>query len=265
MSPAQRTSFERLLEQLEGEAKQVLADEKLERSEPDVASRIESDFDPEQIGIALLHRMHEDAFVDAYTRWQLISFEPVLPELSDAQFVEFMQQTPALMKNPWANERVLKLFQQAEDAPRLSAQDLAQMRDLQQQLTHREDVARHLNHPAEQFRQWVAEQIGDTGAKPRLWLVEECNATIAGGWSTRSIKTRISRDFSDSVVDDTFTETQRHQVARVCRQLAGFRRRFVSGVAVMANGSVEVRFSTAQVTESDVEKWRNRLFDRVLD
>lgn len=265
MTPAQRKAFEQLLEQLEGEAKQILADEKLEQAEPDVASRYEGDFDAGQIGIALLHRMHDEPFIDAYTRWQLLSFEPVFPELSDAQFVLLLSNTPAMMRNPWSEPRILEMFRRAETAPRLSARDIEQMRALQTELTHREDVAKHLNHPADQFRQWVADQIGETGAKPRLWLLEQCSATIAAGWSTRSIKTRISRNFSDSVADESFTEEQRHMVATVARKLAGFKRQFVSDIAVMANGSVDVRFSTAQVRNSDVENWRNRLFDRVLE
>lgn len=265
VTPAERNTIERLLELLQREAHAIQHEKKLTISEPDIASRFDEQVDPETLGIVLLHRTHREPFLDAYTRWQLLSFEPVFPELSPQQFFTFITEAPPMMENPWARAETVELFTRAENAGPLDKATRRRLRELEVELTQFADIAGHLNHPAEQFRKWVAEQIGETGPLPRLWLLEQCSATIDAGWSTRSIKTRISNDFSNSVADGTFTERDRHIVALAAEQLAGHRRQFVSQFAFKADGTIDVRFSTAQVTAADVQKWRDRLFDRVIE
>jgi hypothetical protein len=195
----------------------------------------------------------------------LLSFDPVLPKLSAEQFLTVMRQTPALLENPRAAQGTLDLLTRAENAGPLSAADRTRLQQFEFQLKLDEDIALHLNHPAQQFRRWVAEQIGETGLLPRLWLLEEVIATIDAGWPTRSIKSRISADFSNSVADETFTDRERQLVAYAAQQLAGRKRQYISQLAIMADGTVDARFSSAQVTSTDVRNWRNRLFDRVLE
>ncbi len=265
VTPAERNILEQLIEQVQTEARQVLADQKIATAEPDFATRFGQQVNPEALGIIVLMRTHRDPFIDAYTRWQLLSFDPVLPELTTQQFLTVMRQTPALRENPWANRTTLELFIRAETEGPLRESDRNRLQELELELKLAEDIARHLNHPAEQFRTWISEQLGETGLLPRLWLLEQCMATINAGWPTRSIKSRISRNFADSIADESFTERDRKVVALIAEDLAGHKRQYISQFAIKADGSLDARFSTAQVTTGDVEKWRNRLFDRVLE
>jgi hypothetical protein len=263
-TPAQQKIVKKLLAQLENEARTILKEQKISETDPDIAARFDEQLPPELIGSILIHRLNSDPFIDAYSRWQLTSYQTTLPELTDAQFLLFMDEAPAMMDNPWANPDVVALFEKAEAAGPLSESDATALQRLEMELKEKEDVARHLNYPAEQFRAWVSKQIGDAGMRPRLWLLGECRAIINAGWPTRSIKTQITRNFTDSTVDDTFTERDRHAVALVAEQMIGLNRKSVGEIGVLASGAVDVKYSTSQVTSADAENWRNRLFGRDL-
>lgn len=263
-TPAQQKIVKKLLAQLETEARTILKDQKISNTEPDIASRFDEKLPPDLIGSILLHRLHSEPFIDAYSRWQLTSYEPALLELTDQQFLLFMDETPAMMENPWAAAEVVALFEKAENAGPLMESDANALRRLEIELKEKEAIAQHLNHPAEQFRAWVSKQLGETGMRPRLWLLEECRAIINAGWPTRSIKTKITKNFTDSTVDNSFTDRDRHAVAHIADEMAGTSRKCVNSIGFLASGAVDVKYSTSQITKSDAENWRNRLFGRVL-
>ena len=59
--------------------------------------------------------------------------------------------------------------------------------------------------------------------------------------------------------DETITRPQRMQLAGMIAEMEGMSRRMVRDVAFMADGSVEVGYSNAQVTADDVKRWTDRL------
>lgn len=263
-TPAEQKIVKKLLQQLETEARAIMKEQKLPIAKPDIAARFNEKIPLEIISVLLLHRLHNESFIDAYTRWQLTSYEPPLSELTDAQFLLFMDETPALLENPWADPGTVQLLEQIEEAGPLGESDAAALRRLKVDLKTKTDITRDLQRPAEQFREWIAAKLGEKGMRPRLWMLEECRAIINGGWPTRAIKTRITRDFTDSVVDDSFTQPQRQAVALAAEHLQQNKRHFVTEFGFRASGAVDVKYSTAQVSAKDVENWRDRLFGRVL-
>src|SRR5690606_20765169 len=116
-----------------------------------------------------------------------------------------------------------------------------------------------LNRPAERFRQWVEDQLGETGVRPRQWMMEELAAMIAAGWPVSDLKSAMSRDFSASVTDETFTSAQRAMLVNQLRTMIGPGRRWVKEVTYLASGEVKVAVWTSRVDRGDVENWANRL------
>ena len=97
------------------EARHLLIEEAIEAQKnellptlsPDFAKRFGHQIPQADLTQAILVRTHPDPFVDAYVRWQLTSFDPSLPQLSDQEFANFMDAIPALIPNPRAEPEVV--------------------------------------------------------------------------------------------------------------------------------------------------------------
>lgn len=229
------------------------------KGEPDYASRCTHDLSPESVSMALAKRHHDEPFVDAFVRWQLLSFKPELPEMDERVFAKFMDVTPRLMDNPCADQSVLDLFERAEKAGKLPPRDLERLRATWTELQERAKFIELMNRPAEEFREYVAQAVGENGLKPRLWLLENCVAVVQAGWSTRSVKTQITKSFTSAATDATIEKPQLGLLAEQTKKLADMKRKYISDLTVYADGRVNVSFSTAGVTDNDVDKWINRL------
>ena len=77
------------------------------------------------------------------------------------------------------------------------------------------------------FSKWVQDKLGPTGPRPRQWLLARCAATIQAGWSTRSIKTSITRNFTASLDDQSLTTDHRRLIVQQAQRLVGSKHRRV--------------------------------------
>jgi hypothetical protein len=245
--------------ELAAEAEAIVVRKEVPKGEPDYAGRCAHDVSPDEIAMALLHRTHREPFVDAYIRWQLTSFDPKLPELDERAFAKFMDQAPEMVENPRADAALLDLFERAEKAGKLQPRELDRLRATYAELEKRTKLAELMNRPAEEFRAFIDKKLGETGVKPRLWLLEECVATIQAGWPTRSVKTRISKSFLAAANEVDMPREHLRLLAAQTEKLKAMSRRYVNEITILADGKVHVSFSTASVTEADVDKWINRL------
>ncbi len=234
-------------------------------SEADFAARFNKPIDETRLLKTLTDRVNRDPFLDAYCRWQLTSFcttRPGFLDLDDRDFLRFLRRAPAMIKNPRADPKTLAVFEAARAAGSLSNHQLKRLRHLNDELVHRTAKARALSEPAGHFYEWVQEQLGDAGPRPRQWLIVRCARTITAGWPTRAIKTEMTRDFTEIATDRRFSPAERHLVARQVRALAGLNRQSVNKVTFMADGSVRVTLSTSGVDKGDVKRWTERLMGR---
>ncbi len=241
------------------EALEAKTNQQLPTLSPDFAQRFDREIPDADLSQAILEPTHRDPFVDAYVRWQLTSFAPALPEFNDQQFVDFMDNIPALVQNPRADPQIINTLERLAESAVLPAQRLQQLQADVTELDRRTTITAQFNEPAESFAQWVQRELGETGPRPRQWLLARCAATIRAGWSTRSIKTRMTRNFTASLDDKSFTTDHRRLVVQQAQQLVGLKRRFVNEVTFLANGSVRVTFSTSGVDRDDVKRWSDRL------
>ena len=241
------------------EALDAKKNQQLPTLSPDFAQRFDREIPNADLSQAILEPTHRDPFVDAYVRWQLTSFDPALPEFNDQQFADFMDNIAALVQNPRADPQIIDTLERLAESAVLPAQRLQQLQEDVAELDRRTTITAQFNEPAISFAQWVQRKLGETGPRPRQWLLARCAATIRAGWSTRSIKTRITRNFTASLDDKSFTTDHRRLVVQQAQQLVGFKRRFVNEVTFLANGSVRVTFSTGGVDRDDVKRWSDRL------
>lgn len=247
------------VKELIAEAEAIIQNNDVPKGKPDYASRCTHAVTADEVGMALTQRTHRDSFVDAYVRWQLTSFDPALPEMDEGAFFKFTDLAPRMIENPRAEPAVVETFERVDKAGRLPVKDVERVRIMYDELDVRTRRAELLNRPAIEFREFIAAQVGETGIKPRLWLLEELNATVDAGWSTRSIKTRISKSFLDASRETGLPREHIAGLATILRRLVDKNRRFVNEITILADGTVRVTFSTAAVTDNDIEKWTNRL------
>ncbi len=243
------------IRRLTAEAGEVMAGRRTLGDQADFADRFELPLEGPVLAEAIARPAHRDPFVDAYVRWQLTSFDPALADLDEKRFADLARRAPRLIENPRAERKAVSTFRRAAAAGPLPQRDRDRLREMEAEFVQRTARARRLNRPATSFRAWVQEKLGAGGPRPRQWLLAWCAATINAGWSTRSIKTAITRGFGAGGLDPSFTTSQRRLVAEQARHLIGRRRVAINKVTFMADGSVRVTFSTAGVDAGDVRRW----------
>ncbi len=230
--------------------------------EPDFARRFGETIEADDLVAALCRRTHPNPFIDAYVRWQLISFAEdsrALGALDEQLFGAFLRHAPAMVANPRADRDLVALLKRGSESGPLSGADLRRLQRLERQLTQMTKRAELLNRPAIGFYEWAQEELGLTGPRPRQWLLCRCAATIAAGWPARPIKSAISRAFTESVSDPHFTPAQRRLVVTQTRRLIGLERTIINQMTFLADGSLRVTFSRSRVDAKDVEAWIERL------
>lgn len=259
--PALREAIQALI--LEG--RQIHHGDRPMPAEADFAARFNKPIDEARLLETLTDRVNRDPFLDAYCRWQLTSFcttRPVLLDLDNRDFLRLLRRAPTMIENPRADPKTLAVFKKARAAGSLSNRNLKRLRHLTDELVHRTAKARELSEPAAHFYEWVQEQLGGAGPRPRQWLILRCARTITAGWPTRGIKTEMTRDFTEIANDRRFSAAERHLIAQQVRALAGWNRQSVNKVSFMADRSVRVTLSTSGVDNSDVKRWTERLMGR---
>ncbi len=254
-APVASNPLPEAIRRLTAEAREVMAGRRTLGDEADFAARFERAPEVRKLVEALSRPAHGDPFVDAYVRWQLTSFDPALADLDEKRFADLARRAPPLIENPRAERKAVSTFRRAAAAGPLPQRDRDRLREMEAEFVQRTARARRLNRPATGFRAWVQEKLGARGPRPRQWLLAWCAATINAGWSTRSIKTAITRGFEAGGSDPSFTAAQRRLVAEQARHLIGRRRAAVGKVTFMADESVRVTFSTAGVDAGDVRRW----------
>ncbi|MCH8005254.1 MAG: hypothetical protein IH888_03375 [Planctomycetes bacterium] len=262
---ASGSSIEAAIKQLTREARRFQTDPLGLPAEPDFARRFEGTIEADDLDRALSRRTHRNPFIDAYVRWQLISFADdsrALGELDEQLFGAFMRHAPAMVANPRADRDLVALLKRGNQSGPLSGADLRRLQRLERQLNQMTKRAELLNRPAIGFYEWAQKKLGPIGPRPRQWLLCRCAATIAAGWPARSIKSAISRAFTESVRDRRFTPSQRRVVADQSRRLIGLDRTIINQMTFLADGSLRVTFSRSRVEAKDAEAWVERLMGK---
>ncbi|MGI9013170.1 MAG: hypothetical protein ACR2GY_02865 [Phycisphaerales bacterium] len=256
-----------MLGQLAEEAEAARSAAAFTHASPDIKSRFLADHPEVDVLIteaailrALATPQSRDAFADAYIRWQLTSFEPSFAAFDDRAFFRFMQAAPAMVHNPQADPRFLADLERIERMGPLSPENVAQLREHLESRSKDAAIAEAMNRPATEYRDWVAARLGEDGLHPRLWLIERLTAMIHAGWPVRNIKSEITRNFTSSIDDASFTEDDRRNLLMHISSLRGFKREWLHEATFFADGSCDFSIYSSSITQANVDEWRKRLY-----
>lgn len=263
----EKPAIQRAIDLLLAEAEQSRRDQKLARNQADFAESFKDELRDEDVLKALAQPVHRNPFVDAYVRWQLTSFNPILPPLDDRQFLKLMAAAPPLLPNPCAEDATVATYEKAEGATKLAQRDLDRMRENWSQLNRQRQVIETLNTPALAWRKWVDNQLPGRGPRKIQWLIERVASTISAGWDSRDAKgdlTRATKDLGKSVGDLALTPPQTQMVCEQIQRMRNLKRRMIEDVAILATGRVDVSFANVYVSDNDIEKWVESMGGTVL-
>jgi hypothetical protein len=253
--PQKSEALKAALNQLEAEAREIIKSQRISLESPDFKSRSDQEIERPALLDAVTRPQHRDPFIDAYIRWQLTSFNPELPDdLDDRGFERLMQQAPAMIANPRADEGLVALFAQVEKQ-RPSDTETKRLRDTAAELDRRTDVAASFNRPAEQWREWLKSRFEGNTARQLHLNMERAAATIRAGWPSREVKAALTKSFKSAAADSALTDLDRRALAAHARTLIGLKRRSINEITFAADGSVSVTFSNAAISKNDVSKW----------
>ncbi len=246
------------MKRLTDEAKQAKDHHRLARQEANFARDFQHTLPPMIVGRQLIRRADRDPFVDAYVRWQLTSFEPTLPEMTDREFERFLSELPPMLENPRANVSLLGDVNAALGAGALGESTQAALRRRLDALAAQTGRARTMNRPATHLYDWVANQLPPTGARALQLQLARLDALVDAGWPSDTAKSHLEDLLNASTRDRSFTPDQRRLVASQAQRLAGRTRVFLTSARI-DQGALVAQFNDTGVYDFDVKRWTRAL------
>ena len=247
------------LKTLLDEAHLAKTEEELPRQDADFAHQAgQQPLPPIIVGRQLIRRADRDPFVDAYVRWQLTSFEPTLPEMTDREFERFLSELPPMLENPRANGSLLGDVNAALRAGALGESTQAALRRRLDALAAHAGRARTMNRPTTRLYDWVASQLPQTGTRVLQLELARLGALVDAGWSSDAAKSHLEELFNASARDRSFTPDQRRLVASQAQRLAGRTRVFLTSARI-DQGALIAQFNDTGVYDFDVTRWTRAL------
>ncbi len=244
------------IDQLREEGQTFRRSGDLPRQQPDFAESFAHRVRAEDVIEAICEvQDREDAAVDAYIRWQLLSFDVDLSVMDDATYERLLARLPRLARSPSAN------IEMHGDLERL-ALGAGRNADVKAELEQRWDAVHFedkqvelLNQPALKFRELVADAMPETGMRRVGVLLFDLQGRIAAACDTRGVKTRLTKTLRERMNDDTISLEQRWKLIRYVEQLPGDETKIVRDVVFYATQPADVRYSTYTIRSTDVKKW----------
>ncbi len=243
-------------ERLRAEGRAFRATGNLPRPRPDFAETFSYLLRPEDVVEAVAAvQDREDAAVDAYIRWQLLSFKPDLAGMSSAQYERLLANLPRLARNPAADPGVHEQFEYLADPAGRSAAARADLERRWDALRFEASQVELINQPALKFRDAVAESMPEAALRRLGVLLTDLSDRIRAASSTRSVKARISALLKARMTDDSIGLEQRWALIRHIEQMQGPGTRVVRDVVFYVDAPADVRYSTYAVGGADVARW----------
>jgi hypothetical protein len=119
-------------------------------------------------------------------------------------------------------------------------------------LYRRTNVAETFNRPAEEFYEWVRTRLASSPSRQLLVQIRHCEATIAAGWPSRDVKTKMTKAMKSARSNLQINQDQRACITARLQKLIGLERRAVNQVNIDSDGRIEVSFTTAAIYEHDI-------------
>lgn len=259
LSPA--AALQKAMVALASEAKMAWTAGRVSRQTSDFAASFAHAVDAEAVARRILRPVDKDPFIDAYIRWQLSSFIPAMPPLTDRQFEDVLRDLPRFIPNPRADERTIDLLLEWRQTNPLPPESLEPLNSLLADLNTRAGRCAELNRPAMLLRDWMESAAATDGARVVQAKLERCSTMIAGGWDVRELKSQLDERFAAAAKDAGLTAERRQRLIEQSQRLSGRRRLRIVNAAIVEKALMVETDETA-VYDFDVTRWTKPLRDR---
>lgn len=270
---------------LSREARQAKAQQKMPRAAPDFAASYPHRVDQAALASRIIRRVNNDPFVDAYVRWQLLSFTsltapasapasapgtaresasgaaagpsgPALPTMTDEQFEQVLSDLPALIDNPRADSVLIADLNSAARGNPLDTHAQAFLQRRIKQMDDRTARIEAFNRAPLGLRLWLGEQVATDKnvLRPMLAAIEEVVATISAGWNAGAARQRFEGLVQQAARDQILTEAQRELIAEKIENLNGRKNMYVRSARIEGD-NVIVEYADTAVDDFEVRKW----------
>ncbi|MFG0252881.1 MAG: hypothetical protein ACF8NJ_08425 [Phycisphaerales bacterium JB038] len=262
------------LRQLEEEGEQFLEGELELPKAPDFALRFADEIDRGFI-LRQLYKVHDrrEPVVDAYIRWQLLSYQPRLAEYEPWEIEKLFRLLPELVVNPCAEpkevERFEKMLEAYEKIPkeedRQQERFRQEMREAWWELRDEREEAELLNRPARAFAAYWREHLKEIGGiqgphEPRLAWADFHN-TLQAGFKVSTEKGRLTKALKERRGDATYSRRDRVKLQQRIDKLTGVEYRVLDEADIPFRGTPRLRIGRRYVSEADAKRWMEALED----
>lgn len=250
-----RATIEEVLARLRREAALIAEGDMPMPKEADFAQRFRRETSIAQIERRLVHAQDRDAFVDAYIRWQLTSYQPELAELRDREFQRLLIGLPALRENPMADPRVIRTLDNLVERGPLSEEQQESVDALIGKLEDKRDTASALNRAPLGLRAWLLDQHDATGLRPLQLHIERVAAHTASGWDAAPAKSALEACCQASADErDAFLLPDRRRIAVQLQRLLQQRTLYLESIRRRGD-RIELDYNEAAVDDFEVNRW----------
>lgn len=241
---------------LRQEGRQFRATGNLPRQEADFAESFEYFVRPRDLHDAVAAvQDREDAAVDGYIRWQLLSFDADWGAMDGDAYERLIGNLPRLVRCASADTEAHEALEALALGAGRDAEVRAQLQQRWDALHFDDKQVELLNQPALKFRAILADAMPETGMRLLGVLIFDLQGRIAAACDTRAVKSRITRTLRERMNDDSITIEQRWQLIRYIEDLPGPESKVVRDVVVYAAQPADVLYSTYAIRSTDVKKW----------
>ncbi len=259
-------SMPHIVRLLSDEARQSKVDGVLKRSSASFASdeAFGNSTAPPQTAVLdrILRRNHTDAFTDAYIRWQLTSFNPMIEisRMADREFDRLVQVLPSVLPNPRADDALIEAFQRAAGLGTLTEQQQKDVNDRLNALARLSSAAEAFNVPGRELHEWLVQQFASQPHRVLTLMLHRAQSLAQTGWPVEDIKRTIDAQIARFASQREFTIDQRRAIALTAERMM-VRPRMYLETAGVSEGAAYVNFNTTGIFDYDVRRWARALAD----
>jgi len=233
---------------------------RLEQLNPDFNERFEHPVTPEYALKGVLEPQHaSDEIIDAYVRWQLLSFEPDFSTLELDAFRRFINRLPRLRNHPAAAPRLHEQFDRLAELSGRNAGVRDRLRERWDAL--RIEIRRYdvLMKPSLKFRDAVYDMLPRTGPFRPIFLLYDLRDRIRVGLSTRGVKSRLTRELKRRRLDESLSAGIRWELIKQIEAMEKDDQtgstRVLRDITFYTRSPAKLHYSTKTVRSTDAKKW----------
>ena len=244
---------------LKNEARDFRATGRIEILTPDFNTRYDYQLTQSDILKTILAVQDNDPAVDGYLRWQLLSFNPDLSKITENQFQSLIKNLPAFIPNSAASPDLQSHFEQL--ATEVARNPISRDRLATKWESLRIQIRQFqvLTFPSVKFRDAVFNLLPEQGPDRPLYLLYDLKDRIRAGLSTRTVKTRLTKELKTRRLDESLSPETRWQMIKQIEAMKNntknTKTKIIRDITITRTGPASILYSTFSVTTTDTKKW----------